>query len=160
VPHLSGRVVKAHLRYRTPWWRERGWSGTAQIDDGFVAATADRSPSTGGRGILVALSTGPHADRLRALPVADRPGALAAAVEQIMPGAPAPEAVHLQDWCADPWIPGGYASHPAPGIGPWRPRPPAGIAIAGTEAATVWRSYMEGALAAGEAAATALLAAP
>lgn len=158
VPHRPGRVVKAHLRYDRPWWRERGWSGMARMDDGPVAFTADRGEGPGGCGILVALCTGPHADRLRAVQAAERPSAIAAAIDRALPGGPPPRAVHLQDWGADPWIPGGYASHPWPGTAPWRPRPPAGIAIAGTEASPVWRSYMEGALAAGEAAAQRLLA--
>jgi len=70
--------------------------------------------------------------------------------------APDPPATFSHDWTRDPFSLGGYASRRA--IGHFAAAPdlfaPWGQAhFAGTETATEWRSYMEGALQSGERAA-------
>ena len=73
---------------------------------------------------------------------------------------PWPVAARSVDWSSDPWSRGGYASHR--GIGTWASAPdlfaPVGaLHFAGTETATEWRGFMEGALESGERAASEII---
>ena len=62
-----------------------------------------------------------------------------------------------QDWSAEEWTRGCYGAHIAPGVltqfGPALREPVGRIHWAGTETATGWAGYMDGALTSGERAA-------
>ena len=65
-----------------------------------------------------------------------------------------------QDWSAEEWTRGCYGAHMAPGVltqSPRRCASPWRVHSAGTETASVWSGYMDGALAGGERAAAEVL---
>ena len=73
------------------------------------------------------------------------------------PRAAAPIEFLQLDWSAERWSGGCYGAHLAPGVltgfGPGLREPCGRIHWAGTETATVWAGYMEGAVRSGERAA-------
>lgn len=66
-----------------------------------------------------------------------------------------------QDWSTEPWTRGCYSAHFTPGawtqFGPALRTPVGRIHWAGTETATSWTGYMDGAVQSGERAATEVL---
>lgn len=158
---VEGQVVKAVLVYTRAWWRDAGLSGLASSLAGPVTTLLDGSLPGGRPGLLVALATGPHAPRLAALGTAERHAFLASEVDRLLGPAPErPREVVSTDWTAEPFSRGGYAARR--GLEGWIAGTASGRAgpvhIAGTEASTVWRSYMEGALESAERAAAEVLA--
>lgn len=144
---VLGSVIKTVLVFDTPWWRERGLSGTASSEIGPVASLADVSGRGRSVGILVALSSGFASRVLAADP--DRDRAVTAHVGRLLGDPPAPpRSVTSVDWSAQAWSLGGYASRRRRGA--WttgiRCDQSCPVVLAGTETATEWRSYMEGAL--------------
>ena len=70
-------------------------------------------------------------------------------------------ATRLPDWTADPWTRGCYGAHFPPGtwtqFGPALRRPVGLLHWAGTETATEWSGYMDGAVQSGKRAAAEVL---
>lgn len=158
-----GAAVKFHAVYGHPFWRDQGLSGQAVSSSGTVGLTYDNSPADGtGRGVLVGLVVADEARRLSALgsSAAER-GILASLGRLLGPGAEAPDALVIQDWCREEWTRGCYAAHFPPGV--WTSdgsafRAPCGrIHWAGTETSSTWHGYMEGALRSGGRAAAEML---
>jgi monoamine oxidase len=149
----QGAVIKFVVAYAKPFWRERGFSGVAFMDQGPI-----RSTPGGGPGALVALATGRSARALGLLSSEERQATVLRCLS-IPFGSEAlrPVAFYEKDWMTDPWSRGGYAAHFAPGVltqfGPALFEPVGPLHWAGTETATEWRSYMEGAAQSGERAA-------
>jgi monoamine oxidase len=159
-----GAVTKAHVVYDRPWWREQGLSGQV-ISDGPVTQMAfDNSPPDGSCGVLLAFLEGVEAVRWGARPEAERHAAIARRLgELIGPEAAHPVAVVERDWAAEPYSRGCYGGHLPPGVwtqlGPALRRPVGPIHWAGTEHATAWTGYMEGAVRSGEEVADDVLTA-
>jgi len=69
----------------------------------------------------------------------------------------------VQDWPGDPWSRGGPVGFAAPGVllsyGPALRQPIGPLHWAGTETATYWNGYMEGAVQSGDRAAQEVMAA-
>jgi len=154
----QGAVIKFVVAYSKPFWRERGFSGVAYMDQGPIRLTTDSSMPDGGSGALVALATGRGARALGLLSAEHRRAAVLRCLSiPFGPEALRPVAFYEKDWMSDPWSRGGYAAHFAPGVltqfGPALFQPVGPIHWAGTETATEWRSYMEGAAQSGERAA-------
>lgn len=154
----QGAVVKCLCVYATPFWRRDGLSGAVLDAHGPITAVLDGTVEETGPGVLVALATGPHARTLGAASPKERREAVLRALASFFgPIAAQPVAYHDHDWTADAWSRGGYGAVPAPGVlsqfGPVLTAPVGRIFWAGTETASVWRNYMEGALASGERAA-------
>lgn len=159
-----GSVVKTILVFESPWWRNLGLSGAILAPGAPCNAAVDASIPGAQRGVLVLFSTGPSGRMLGQ--TRSEAGRIARLLDWLakLTGAavPAPVAARSVDWSGDPWSLGGYASRRAPGA--WASAPdlfaPHGrIHFAGTETASAWRSFMEGALESGERAAQAVLAA-
>uniref|UniRef100_UPI00157C0A21 flavin monoamine oxidase family protein n=1 Tax=Micromonospora maritima TaxID=986711 RepID=UPI00157C0A21 len=159
-----GSAFKVHALYPEPFWRADGRSGVATTDTGPLTETVDNSlPGLAG-GVLTAFSYGAQARALRRLSVAQRRDALCDALAALFgPAAARPDDLVEYDWSADPWTRGCFCGILPPGswcdYGP-RLRPPVGrLHWAGTETATRWSGYLEGAVTAGERAAAEVLAA-
>lgn len=158
-----GASVKFHAVYRHPFWRARGLSGQVWTADGTVSLTYDNSPDDGtGRGVLVGLVVADEARRLGALGAQQREQEILASLARFFgPDAGAPTALVVQDWGAEQWTGGCYAAHFPPGV--WTAqgsafRAPCGrIHWAGTETASEWHGYMEGALRSGRRVAEEML---
>jgi monoamine oxidase len=161
--YKHGHVIKTLLVFESPWWRGLGASGRGLSAGSIFNAVVDSSPADGSVGILVLFATAASAHALgRMTAEADR---IAKAVEWLKTlsghNVPEPIAARSIDWNADPCSLGGYASRRA--IGGWRAvpdlfAPVRKVHFAGTETATEWRSFMEGALQSAERAAEAVLA--
>jgi monoamine oxidase len=159
----AGAVVKVHLVYDTPFWRDAGLSGQCYSDRAGFSMTFDNTPHPAGVGVLVAFLEGDEA-----LAAAGRgEGGVVADVRAglgrlLGSRARNPRAVHVQDWAAEEWTRGCYGAHLPPGawtqLGPALRQPVGPLHWAGAETATSWAGYMEGALGSGERAADEVLA--
>lgn len=158
-----GAAVKFHAVYPRPFWRAQGLSGQALSASGTVCLTYDNSPDDGsGRGVLVGLVVADEARRLGGLAESRQEQEIIASLVRLLgPGAEAPDALVVQNWCQEEWSQGCYAAHFPPGV--WTScgtafRAPCGrIHWAGTETSSQWNGYMEGALRSGNRAAGEML---
>lgn len=157
-----GAVIKLHLVYDRPWWREEGLSGQALADGPVTQVVFDNSPPDGSCGVLLAFVEGTDALHWGSRPAAERHAAVAARLADLIgPEAAHPTAVVERDWTAEPFSRGCYGGHLPTGVltqlGPALRRPVDTIHWAGTEHATVWTGYLEGAVRSGEATADEVL---
>lgn len=157
-----GALTKCMAVYDAPFWRADGLSGEAVTDAGPVTLTFDSSPRDGSAGVLLGFVGGPEARELAALPAAERRAPVLACLERLYgPRAAHPVEYAEQTWSEEDWSGGGPTSNFGPGgwteCGPFLREPAGRLHWAGTETATVWSGYMEGALQAGERVAAELL---
>ena len=155
-----GDVAKVHAIYSTPFWRTAGRSGIATLySDSPVGVVFDNSPDDASYGALVAFVYG---DRLRAWGALDDDARRHHVLEALV-RLHGPEAADLvdyveKDWTRDPFSGGGYVANPAPGAwfehgaAGWR-NPHGRIHWAGTETASRWYGYVDGAIESGQRAA-------
>ncbi len=159
-----GAVIKCHALYDRPFWRDDGLSGQATTDAGPVKVVFDSSPPSGTPGVLLAFVEGAHA---RTLSGAEPPRRRAAVLEGLAtlfgPAARQPVEYLERDWSVEEWTRGCYAALFTPGAwtqhGPALREPVGRLHWAGTETATVWCGYMDGAIQSGERAAHEILSA-
>ena len=146
-----GTVIKTILVFSKPWWRESGLTGRSISEDGPFSATMDASPEDGSLGVLILFSTSTSGIML---------GESESEVERVtralkwlegFEAGPIPEPLLARsiNWNADPFSQGGYSSLRT--LGSKMPTADLfasrdGLHFAGTESATAWRSFMEGAL--------------
>jgi monoamine oxidase len=159
-----GTVIKCMAVYDAPFWREDGLNGMTTSDTGPVKLTYDNSPPDGDPGVLLGFIEGQDARDLLAASEEERRAAVVecfvryfgAAAESRMTG------YVEKSWAADPWSRGCYGGVMPPGAIVGYPnvvRRPAGpIHWAGTETATEWGGYMDGAIQSGQRAAAEVLA--
>jgi monoamine oxidase len=155
--YAMGAIVKVVLAYERAFWRERGLSGECvALRPSPVAVTFDNSVP-GGAPALVAFVQAAEARRWdpRAL---DRDGAVFDRLALWFGDeARRPIAVASVDWAAEPWSRGCPTAVAGPGAlvstGASLREPVGRVHFAGTETATEWTGYIEGALESGERAA-------
>lgn len=158
-----GASVKFHAVYSRPFWRAQGLSGQVWTGGDTVSLTYDNSPDDGtGRGALVGLVVADEARRLGTLDAQQQEREILTSLSRFFGSdAAAPDTLVVQDWGAEKWTGGCYAAHFPPGV--WTSdgsafRAPCGrIHWAGTETASEWHGYMEGALRSGDRAAAEML---
>ena len=160
----AGAVIKCNVVYETPFWREDGLTGQATGNEGPVKITFDNSPPSGVRGVMLAFLEGAHARRAsRMTPAERREAVLGSLVRYFGPQAAQPLDFQELDWSAEEWTRGCYGAHFPTGVwtqyGPALREPVGPIHWAGTETATVWNGYMDGALQSGDRAAAEVLTA-
>jgi monoamine oxidase len=158
----AGSVIKLHVVYASPFWRDRGLNGQAVSDRGPVTVTFDNTPPGHSGGVLLGFMEGGHARTwARRTPEERRAAFLECAERYFGPEARDPIEYLEKDWSADPYTRGCYGAHFAPGVwtsyGAALTEPIGSIHWAGTEYASEWNGYMEGAVRSGEAVASALL---
>ena len=159
-----GSVIKCHAVYSEPFWRADGLTGQATGDRGPVKIVFDNSPPSGSPGVLLAFLEGAHARALgRRAPTERREAVLACLREFFGSRAAAPADFVELDWSAEEWTRGCYGAHFPTGVwtqlGPALRVPVGRVHWAGTETATVWNGYMDGAVQSGERAANEVLTA-
>jgi monoamine oxidase len=158
-----GCMAKWLAVYARPVWREQGQNGLALGDLPWLDLVADSSPPCGTPAILAGFVAGPRAIRLGQLAPAQRRAAVLADLEACWgPEAARPLDLIEQDWTQDSWSTGAFTTYLSPGawtgFGPaWR-QGHGRVLWAGTEMATRWPGYGEGAILAGEEAADQALA--
>jgi monoamine oxidase len=158
-----GSVIKCMAIYDEPFWRADGLSGQATGDGPGSRVVFDNSPPDGSPGVLLAFVEGDEARRLGREPLQVRRRAvLDSLVRYFGPRAAQPERYLERDWQQEKWSGGCYGTLFGPNV--WTRyghalREAVGpIHWAGTETASQWTGYMDGAVRSGERAATEVLA--
>jgi monoamine oxidase len=157
-----GSVFKCMAVYDRPFWRDQGLSGMATSDTGPCRLTFDNSPPDGSPGVLLGFIEGQEARDYAGSSKAKRRAAVLDCFARYF-GAEARNARRYIDksWAADRWSRGCYVGFTPPGVlvGYRRAiRAPVGpIHWAGTETASQWAGYMDGAIDSGIRAAGEVL---
>jgi len=158
-----GSVIKCVAAYRRAFWRDDGWSGATVSDEPPIHVTFDASPANGTPGMLLAFIEGEQARRLGRYTVAERRRIVLNALVRSF-GGEARYPVEYVDraWSNEAYSGGCYAAVFPPGVwttvGHTLRRPEGRIHWAGSETATRWNGYIEGAVRSGERAAEEVLA--
>lgn len=153
-----GSIIKALVAYERPFWREQGWSGEVVSDQGPFGPVADATPPGSPHGFLVGFFDGAHSKTLAGAGESVRREAAVKSLQRYFgPQAASPIGYIDQDWISESWSLGGYAGIMAPGTlttcGHALRTPCGRIHWAGTETATRWIGYIDGAISSGERAA-------
>ncbi|HZR36357.1 MAG TPA: flavin monoamine oxidase family protein [Nevskia sp.] len=156
-----GRYAKVVLSYEQPFWRARGYAGDVGSLPGPVVASYDDSSPDGGPALLGFIGGGAE-QAWAALPAEQRKAAVIEGFARWFgEEARRPLAYAEKDWTLDDWVRGAPTGIWAPGqlsrLGPALRQPVGRIHWAGTETASRWTGYMDGAVRAGEQAARDLL---
>jgi monoamine oxidase len=159
-----GAVIKCFAIYDEPFWRGQGLSGSTVSGTGPLTLTVDNTPVSGSPGILVGFLEGDHARSFgRAAPAERRAAVLANLAQLLGPRAAQPAAFIEKCWAEEEWSRGCYEGYTPPGVltafGPALREPIGPLHWAGTETATKWNGYIDGALQSGERAAREVMAA-
>lgn len=158
-----GSVIKVHVAYDRPFWRDQGLTGMVFSDRTDFGPWFDHSPQRnaegqGKTGGLVGFLAGDPARRWADRPADERRAQVLKDIAQFF-GEPAlhPLAYLEEVWTRHPLHRGGYVSAPGPGVltafGPALLDPVGRIHWAGTETAEAWVGYIDGAIRSGERAA-------
>ncbi|MGI8863813.1 MAG: flavin monoamine oxidase family protein [Solirubrobacteraceae bacterium] len=158
-----GSLIKTIAVYDRPFWRDHGLNGQANSDLGPVKVTFDASPASGTPGVLLGFIDADDARELSDLPAAERASrALASCARYFGPQALRPRTYFDQVWDREVFTGGCPVGVMPPGVmteyGRALRAPVDRIHWAGTETATVWTGYMDGAVQAGQRAAAEVLA--
>lgn len=157
-----GSVIKCVATYPEPFWRTAGLSGAALSLRGPFALTADSSPRSGQRGVLIGFVNGVSARDLATHSPANRRKILLDALTRLFgPQAGTPVSFVERNWNEEPFVRGAYSAVFPPGawtqLGQALRAPVGRIHWAGTETASRWYGYIDGAVRSGEAAADAVI---
>lgn len=150
-----GAVWKCYGVYDKPFWRDQGLNGLAATPDGHVTVTFDNSPKDGSQGVMMGFVLGNQAKEFTTMSDEDRKrSALHSFATFFGPEALKPVRYLDHSFMNEEWSRGCYAGLMGPGV--WTSlgsalRQPVGrIHWAGTETATIWNGYIEGAIRSGE----------
>jgi monoamine oxidase len=159
----QGRLMKVEAVYPRPFWRDAGLSGAVVSDTGPGKICYDVTPADNSFGGLLAFVGGDEARKWGD----DHEKLKAAVVSQFVtffgPQAASPRDVVVQDWSDEVWNRGGPVHLLGPGAltqdreAIWAPI--GRLHWAGTETATFWHGYMDGAISSGRRAAAEVLGA-
>ncbi|HVW82249.1 MAG TPA: FAD-dependent oxidoreductase [Mycobacteriales bacterium] len=155
----QGQLIKVEAFFERPWWRDNGLSGAAVSVLGPAKTTFDVSPEDGKIGGLLGFVGGDEARRYSGRPEALKHAVLSNFSTFFNGGKPIPKptSVAVMDWTREQWTRGCPVAIAAPGTiseyGPHLAKPIGRIHWAGTETATYWHGYMDGAVRSGQRAA-------
>ncbi|GAA2738484.1 flavin monoamine oxidase family protein [Actinocorallia aurantiaca] len=149
-----GRVIKLNVVYEEPFWRRKGLSGQVVSDRRPCGIVYDNTPPGDGPGVLLGFLEGRHADAAARLdPETRRRQVLSDLTSYFGPTARKPIAFLERDWAAEEYSRGCYGAFATPGtltrFGPALRAPVGPLHWAGTETATRWPGYMDGAVESG-----------
>jgi len=155
----QGAIIKCMAVYAEPFWRAEGLSGAGVSDGGSVNAIFDNTPHGGSPGVLLGFFDGRAARRWGSASESERRAEVVRVFTRLFgPKAAQPVAYVERNWAAEEWSRGCYSG--AFGPSGWTDfgralREPVGrIHWAGTETATVWNGYIDGAITSGVRAAS------
>lgn len=158
-----GNVFKTFAIYERPFWRDKNLNGLAVTNNGYTTVTFDNSPEDGSRGILMGFVLANRAKQFITLSPEKRQATILDSFAQLF-GEEARHPLQYVDhgWAEEEFSGGCYAAFMPTGVwtslGTEIRTPFQRIHWAGTETATEWNGYMEGAVRAGERAAGEILA--
>ncbi len=159
-----GTVLKVQCVYDTPFWREDGLAGQATSNTGPVKLTFDNSPPDGSVGVMMGFIEGSDGRAaLRTSAAERRQGVVDSFARYYGEKARDVQQYVEMSWASEPYSRGCYAGFFSPGVwsdyGPELRAPVGRVHWAGTETATVWNGYIDGAIRSGHRAADEVLAA-
>jgi monoamine oxidase len=159
-----GTAIKMMFRYDRPFWRAEGLSGMALTDKEVPQLVYDNSPEDGSCGVLLGFTEGiPARSWMQRSPDERRAVGIETLVQVFGTLAAEPVEYAEHSWVSEEFSRGCYAGTMPPGawcsFGPALRASVGRIHWAGTETATVWSGYVEGAMQAGERAAAEVLSA-
>ncbi|OBR53137.1 flavin monoamine oxidase family protein [Paraburkholderia tropica] len=152
-----GTALKTMIRYKKPFWRDEGLSGLVFTDFDTPQLVYDNSPDDASCGILLLFTEGMAARKWGERTPAEREAAAVEVLEKCF----GPRATDYEEFIEKYWVDeefsrGCYAGVMPAGawtsFGPLLAKPVGHIFWAGTETATCWNGYIEGAIQAGERA--------
>ncbi|WP_457206972.1 flavin monoamine oxidase family protein [Nocardioides sp. P5_C9_2] len=163
-----GLVIKLHITYETPFWRDAGLSGTAfspyaLVHEAYDNTNEDVPDET--RGTLVGFVSDERADELLALtPDERRRRVLESLRDYYGDEALHPVGYYESPWMHDEWTAGAYATSFATGsltrFGPLTREDVGRLSFASSDIAGLGFQHVDGGIRMGEAAAQRILAAP
>jgi monoamine oxidase len=152
----QGTLTKVAVVYAEPFWRGKGLTGSA-VTTGFPISIAfDDSPPGGRPGIAFGFVGGDHARRYAGMSAEDRRRAVLRQFARFYDDKRALEPLQFFEtsWSAQEWTRGCPVGIPAVGsfvaYGRHLRKPIGRLHWAGTETATYWNGYMDGAVSSGE----------
>jgi monoamine oxidase len=153
-----GSVIKYWVAYERPFWRDRGLNGMIWSNEPPSASIAEASPSDKGPGFLVGFFEAHNALKWTGKPMEERKKFIVERMVQWLgPEAANPIDYEDNDWPAEAWSRGCYGPVMGPGVmtsvGKVIRQPHGRVHWAGTETATRWSGYIDGAIRSGERAA-------
>ncbi len=159
-----GSTIKAWLAYDRPFWRDSNHNGFVMDDTSAFTPAFDATPPGSGIGLIAGFF-----ESVEGRSVADagvdgrRDIAIRTLVRHLGPQAGSPIEYVDKDWTGEEWSKGCYGAVMPPGVlttvGHLMREPFGAVHWAGTETATEWSGYVEGALESGDRAAREVLAA-
>ena len=154
----QGAIIKCMAVYSSPFWREEGLSGSGLSDGGSINAIFDNTPPGGSPGVLLGFLDGRAARRWGRRSPDERRAELVAVLTRLFGAAAGgPDEYVERNWAAERWSRGCYGGAFGPSgwtdFGPALREPVGRVHWAGTETATVWNGYIDGAITAGRRAA-------
>jgi putrescine oxidase len=106
-----GLVIKVHAVYSTPFWRDKGLSGTGFGADVLVQEVYDNTNHGDPRGTLVGFVSDEKADAVFELSAEERRQAILESIAGYLgEEALTPEVYYESDWGSEEWTRGAYAS--------------------------------------------------
>ncbi|MHC6591715.1 flavin monoamine oxidase family protein [Arthrobacter sp. C152] len=106
-----GLVIKVHAVYSTPFWRDKGLSGTGFGADALVQEVYDNTNHGDSRGTLVGFVSDEKADAVFELSAGERRKAILESIASYLGDeALTPEVYYESDWGSEEWTRGAYAS--------------------------------------------------
>ncbi|MDS0477065.1 flavin monoamine oxidase family protein [Natrinema sp. 1APR25-10V2] len=153
-----GATIKCIATYEEPFWRRAGYSGFVLTDDDVVGFMFDDTAPESTTGALVGFIAGETARTWSEREASDRRDQVLADFARYF-GERAGDPLEYveQSWSNEQWSAGCYAGNMTPGTmtgyGDALREPVGRIHWAGTETATQWCGYMDGAIRSGERAA-------
>lgn len=157
-----GAAGKCVAIYDEPFWRKAGLSGMCVSDEGPCHVTFDSSPPEGKPGVLLGFVEADGARELGKQTESERQKSVLACFAKYFGDQALTPRIYVDKlWEHDPWARGCYGAFCPPGLllahGPALRQPTGPLHFAGTETATVWSGYIDGALSSGERAAREVL---
>ncbi|MFB8003693.1 flavin monoamine oxidase family protein [Nocardia sp. NPDC056000] len=157
-----GWTIKVNVVYDEAFWRAQGLSGQANSDLRALGTVFDASPPDAEPAVLVGFLEAGHAQAAaRLTPDERRALVLDDLAAYFGPKARNPAHYIEQDWAAEPYTLGCYGAFATPmtltRFGSELRRPVGPMHWAGTETATRWAGYIDGAIESGQRAAREIL---
>lgn len=152
---LPGSALKFHAIYSSSFWHEKRISGVTNSNFGFITESVDNSIPNNKKGIITFFAYGDEANILRSKVADERKESLLSDLATLLGNeAKSPDRFIEFDWENESNTLGCFSGHFVPGgivnYGMFLRKNVKSIHWAGTETATVWNGYFEGAIHAGE----------
>ncbi|XP_049727233.1 amine oxidase [flavin-containing] A [Elephas maximus indicus] len=160
-----GSIIKCMMYYREAFWKKKDYCGCMIIEDeeAPISITLDDTKPDGSLPAIMGFILARKSHRFAKLHKEIRKRKICELYAKVLGSQEALQPVHYEEknWCEEQYSGGCYTAYFPPGImtqyGRVIRQPVGKIYFAGTETATQWSGYMEGAVEAGERAAREIL---